>query len=84
MTLLKGWEKETFLMEEGKPVKLKTGTAKRRKGCGRKPVYGSEVIASLRIIWAFFEAWPPFHITAEVKATLLTISPRTRFRGRDH
>jgi hypothetical protein len=88
--------KETFLMVDGKPVKLKAGTAKRRKGGGRKPVYGPEVLASLRIIWAFFgyrcgkllaplireqmpffEAWPPFHITAEVKAKLLLISPAT-------
>jgi hypothetical protein len=88
--------KETFLAVDGKPVKLKAGTAKRRKGGGRKPVYGPEVIASLRIIWAFFgyrygkllaplireqmaffEVWPPFHITAEVKAKLLRISPST-------
>jgi hypothetical protein len=33
--LLTHWGKETFLMVEGKPVKLKAGTAKRRKGGGR-------------------------------------------------
>jgi hypothetical protein len=101
--LLTRWEKEIFFTVEGKPVKLKTGMAKRWKGCGRKPVYGPEVIASLRIIWAFFgyrygkllaplirdqmaffEAWPPFRITADLKAGLLRISPRTRFRGGDH
>jgi hypothetical protein len=94
--LLAHWGKETFLTVDGKPVKLKAGTAKRRKGGGRKPVYGPEVIESLRVIWAFFwyrcgkllapllreqmaffESWPPFHITAEVKAKLLRISPAT-------
>ncbi|MDR1308181.1 MAG: transposase [Treponema sp.] len=54
LSLLKGWGKETFLTVDGKPVKLKTETAKRRKGGGRKPVYGPEVITSLRTIWAFF------------------------------
>jgi hypothetical protein len=52
--ILTCWGKETFLVVEGKPVKLKAGTAKRRKGGGRKPVYGPEVIASLRLIRAFF------------------------------
>jgi hypothetical protein len=94
--LLTHWGKDTFLTVDGKPVKLRAGTAKRRKGGGRKPVYGPEVIASLRVIWAFFwyrcgkllapllreqmtffEAWPPFRITAEVKAKLLRISPAT-------
>jgi hypothetical protein len=101
--LLTHWGKSTFLAVDGKPVKLKAGTAKRRKGGGRKPVYGPEAIASLRVIWAFFwrrrgkllapllreqttffQAWPPFHITTEVKAKLLRISQRTRFRGGDH
>jgi hypothetical protein len=94
--LLTHWGKEAFLTVDGKPVKLKAGTTKRRKGGGRKPVYGPAVIASLRIIWAFFwyrcgkllapllreqtaffEAWPPFHITADIRATLLRISPAT-------
>ena len=52
--MLTHWGKETFLTVDGKPVKLKAGTAKRRKGGGRKPVYGPEVIASLRLVWAFF------------------------------
>ena len=96
MALLTLWGKTTLIMVDGKPVKLKAGTATRRKGGGRKPVYGPQVIASLRTIWAFFwyrcgkllapllreqmvffEAWPPFHITAEVKAKLLRISPAT-------
>jgi hypothetical protein len=55
--LLTHWGKETFLTVEGKPVKLKAGAAKRRKGSGRKPVYGPEVFSSLRLIWAFF--WYP-------------------------
>ncbi|MDR0706363.1 MAG: hypothetical protein LBF60_00615 [Treponema sp.] len=54
LALLAGWGKGTFLMADGKPVKLKTGTAKRWKGGGRKPVYGIEVIASIRTIRAFF------------------------------
>jgi hypothetical protein len=81
---------------DGKPVKLKAGTAKRRKEGGGKPVYGPEVLASLKIIWAFFgyrcgkllaplmrdkmpffEDWPPFHITADIRDKLLTISPAT-------
>jgi hypothetical protein len=52
--LLAHWGKETFLTVDGKPVKLKAGTTKRRKGGGRKPLYGPEVLASLRTIWAFF------------------------------
>jgi hypothetical protein len=67
--LMTHWGKETFLTVDGKPVKLKAGTAKRRKGGGRKPVYGPEVLASPRAIWAFFwypcvgpkvrSSWPP-------------------------
>jgi hypothetical protein len=37
-------------MVEGKLAKLKAGRAKRRKGDGRKPVYGPEMISSLRLI----------------------------------
>jgi hypothetical protein len=77
-------------------VRLKAGTAKRRKGGGRKPVYGPEVIAALRLIWAFFwyrcgkllapflrsqmafiAEWEAFHITADIRAKLLRISPAT-------
>jgi hypothetical protein len=53
--------KEIWLTVDGKPVKLKAvptgnrkGKAARRKGGGRKPVYEPEVIASLRLVWAFF------------------------------
>jgi hypothetical protein len=46
--------KEIFLTVDGKPIKLKAGTAKRWKGGGRKPVYGPEMIVFFRIIWAFF------------------------------
>ena len=52
--LLTNWGKTEVLKVNGKMVKLKAGTAKRRKGGGRKPVYGPEVIAALRLIWAFF------------------------------
>jgi hypothetical protein len=52
--LLTQWGKEAFLTVDGKPVKLKAGTVKRRKGGGRKPVYGPAVIASIRAIWSFF------------------------------
>jgi hypothetical protein len=59
--ILTQWGKETWLTVNGKPVKLKavpagnrTGKAKRRKGGGRKPVYGPEVIDALRQVWAFF------------------------------
>jgi hypothetical protein len=91
MALLARWGKETLLMADGNPVKLKAGAVKRRK-----PVYGPEVIASLMDIWAFFwypcgklpaplireqmpcfEGWRPFHITADIKPRLLTISPAT-------
>jgi hypothetical protein len=48
------WGKTMLMLVDGKPVKLKPGTAKRRKGGGRKPRYGPEVIVSLRTIWAFF------------------------------
>jgi hypothetical protein len=46
--------KEVFLTVDGRPVKLKAGTAKRWEEAGRKPVYDSDVIASLRNIRAFF------------------------------
>jgi hypothetical protein len=55
--ILTHWGKETWVTLDGKPVKLKAETAKRRKGGGRKPFYGPEVIACLRAIWAFF--WYP-------------------------
>jgi hypothetical protein len=48
------WGKEASLTADGKPVKLKAGAAKRRKGGGRRPVYGPDALASLRIIRAFF------------------------------
>ncbi|MDR1901930.1 MAG: transposase family protein [Treponema sp.] len=41
-------------MADGKSVKIKAGTTTRRKRGGRKLVYGSEVTASLRLVWAFF------------------------------
>jgi hypothetical protein len=46
--------KATFLVMEGKPIKLKAGAAKQRERDGRKPRYGPEVIESLRRIWTFF------------------------------
>jgi hypothetical protein len=94
--ILTHWGKETFLTGDGKPVKFKAGTAKRRKGGERKPLYGQEVIASLRNIWVFFgyrcgkllcplireqmpffEAWPAFGITPDIREKLLYISPAT-------
>jgi hypothetical protein len=54
MQILACWGKTILATADGKPVKIKAGTAKRRKGGGRKPVYGPEVIASLRDVWAFF------------------------------
>jgi hypothetical protein len=54
MALLVRWGKTTLIVADGKPVKLKAGTAKRRQGGGRKPFYGPEVIACLRAVWAFF------------------------------
>jgi hypothetical protein len=96
LLLLARWGKETFLTVDGKPVKLKAGTTKRRKGGGRKPLYGPEVIASLRTIWAFFwykcgkllaplvrdqmpffQTWPDFAITPDIREKLLRISPAT-------
>jgi hypothetical protein len=96
LLLLTRWGKETFLTVDGKPVKLKAGTPQRRKGGGRKPVYGPGVIASLRTIWAFFwyrcgkllaplirdqmpffQAWPDFGITPDIRKKLLRISPAT-------
>jgi hypothetical protein len=54
LALLKRWGKISLVMADGAPVKLKATAVKRRKGGGRKPVYGPEVIASLKAIWAFF------------------------------
>jgi hypothetical protein len=52
--LLANWGRTEVLNVNSKMVKLKAGTTKRQKGGGRKPVYGPEVSASLRLIWAFF------------------------------
>jgi hypothetical protein len=53
--ILTHWGKETWLTVDGKPVKLKAApAAKRREGGGRKPLYGPEVIRSLRRVWEFF------------------------------
>jgi len=52
--LLANWGKTQVVSVSGKPVKLKATAKKRRKGGGRKPVYGPELIAVLRVIWAFF------------------------------
>jgi hypothetical protein len=52
--ILTRWGKAVFTTADGKPVTIKAGTAKRRKGGGRKPLYGPEVIAALRLVWAFF------------------------------
>jgi hypothetical protein len=38
LTILKRWRKTTLVTTDGKPVKLKAGTGKRRKGGGRKPL----------------------------------------------
>jgi hypothetical protein len=54
MQILSRRGKTVVAMADGKPVKIKAGTATRRKGGGRKPAYGPEVIASLRLVWAFF------------------------------
>jgi hypothetical protein len=54
LAVLSRWGKEQVIRLEGELIKVKAGTAKRRKGGGRKPIYGPEVIASLRLIWAFF------------------------------
>jgi hypothetical protein len=39
MALLKRWGKAMLMLVEGKPVKLKAGTVKRRKGGGRKALH---------------------------------------------
>ncbi|MDR3276235.1 MAG: hypothetical protein LBT11_03320 [Treponema sp.] len=52
--LLANWGKAEVIKLDGNMVRLKADARKRRKGGGRKPLYGPEVIASLRIIWAFF------------------------------
>jgi hypothetical protein len=52
--LLANWGKTEVIKLAGEMVRLKADARKRRKGGGRKPLYGPEVIASLRVIWAFF------------------------------
>jgi hypothetical protein len=52
--LLANWGKSEVIKLAGEMVRLKADTRKRRKGGGRKVLYGPEVIASLRVIWAFF------------------------------
>ncbi|MFA5448177.1 MAG: transposase [Sphaerochaeta sp.] len=54
ITLLNGWGKKTTVIVNGKPVTFKGGNVKRRKGGGRKPVYGPETIEALSRIWLFF------------------------------
>jgi hypothetical protein len=95
--------KEKLTRIDGKLVKLKAGVPRKRKKREGKRVYGEEVIASLRLVWAFFwyrcgkllsplmrsqmrfiAAWKPFGITPDIREKLMTISPRTRFRGGDY
>ncbi|WP_411043180.1 hypothetical protein [Treponema sp. TIM-1] len=96
------------LVVTGKTVKLKP-QKKRPANRQSKKIYTDEVIASLRLIWAFFwykcgrkrsfrkllaplirqhmpfiASWPAFAITPDIREKLMKISPRTRFRGRDH
>jgi len=54
ITLLNGWGRRTTVVVDGKPVTIRGGNAKRRKGGGRKPTYGPETIEVLERIWAFF------------------------------
>ena len=54
ITLLNGWGKRTTVVVEGKAVTVKGGNAKRRKGGGRRPTYGTQTIEVLERIWAFF------------------------------
>ena len=46
--------KTTTVRLEGKTVRLKTASVKRKKGGGRKPIYTGEFVILLRKIWAFF------------------------------
>ena len=91
---------QALLVVKGKTVKLKPPN---RKG---KKIYTDQVIASLRLIRAFFRytcgrkrsfrsfwpplirqhmpciaSWPAFGISEAIREKLLSISPRTRFRG---
>ena len=50
---LKNGKKETLVRLNGELIKLKAPLKKRKKREGKK-IYGPEVIASLRLIWAFF------------------------------
>ncbi len=52
--LLNAWGKKTTVAVDGTLVTITGGTAKRRKGAGRKPSYGPETIESLYRIWIFF------------------------------
>jgi hypothetical protein len=50
---LKNGRKEKLIRLDGTFVKLKATAKKRKKQKGKK-IYGPEVIAALRLIWAFF------------------------------
>jgi hypothetical protein len=52
--LLANWGRTEVIRLDGQMVRLKADARKRRKGGGRKPLYGPDVIAALRVIWAFF------------------------------
>jgi hypothetical protein len=53
--LLANWGKTAIVKAPGmKPVRLKAAPVKRRKGGGRKPVYGEEAVEALRLLWEFF------------------------------
>jgi hypothetical protein len=52
--ILANWGKTITACLDGKTVEIKSGSSKRRKGGGRKPIYTGEFVIALRKIWAFF------------------------------
>ena len=52
--VLSNWGKTTTVNLDGKTIKLKASTGKRRKGGGRKPIYTGALVIVLQKIWVFF------------------------------
>jgi hypothetical protein len=53
--ILKNYGKKCTAIIDGKPVEIIASAKERRKGGGRKPKYGDDVIDVVRKIWEFFD-----------------------------
>jgi hypothetical protein len=79
LALLAHWGETTWVTLDGKPVKLKAGTAKRRKkGGGRKPRYIA-ALAPLTAIWEFFDFMSGKRLAPFMREQLRRLKPFGEF-----